>query len=70
MPLYQVEHICHLSDAQQDSLAQDITKIHTEKFTAPSLFVNVTFNDISSQRTYVAGKRVCPLPLHVISPMS
>ena len=58
MPIYQVEHICHLSDAQQDASAEAMTKIHTEQFTTPSLFVNVAFTDVSSQRTYVAGKGV------------
>ena len=66
MPLYQIEHICHLADSQQDTLAEAITGIHTEVFTAPSLFVNVTFTNISSQRTYVAGKRVSLLIYTII----
>ncbi|KAG7002415.1 peroxisomal catalase [Physcia stellaris] len=57
MPLYKVQHSCPLSTAQQDELAAAITELHTQKFTAPSLFVNVTFTDTSSQPTYVAGKR-------------
>ena len=60
MPLYQVQHSSPLSQDQQDKLAAKITEIHTEKFTTLSLFVNVTFTDISSQPTYVAGKRVRP----------
>ena len=59
MPLYTVQHSCPLSTPQQDELAAAITRLHTQKFTAPSLFVNVTFTDTSSQPTYVAGKRVC-----------
>lgn len=58
MPLYDVEHICKLSDSQQDELAGAITKIHSEQFSAPALFVNVRFTDISQQALYVAGKRV------------
>ncbi|TKA77197.1 hypothetical protein B0A49_01842 [Cryomyces minteri] len=57
MPLYEVEHICPLTVSQQDELAAAITKIHTEKFTAPALFVNVRFTNISEQTTYVGGKR-------------
>ena len=71
MPLYKVQHSCPLSTAQQDELAAAITELHTQKFTAPSLFVNVTFTDTSSQPTYVAGKRVCtfsPPPLQKASP--
>ena len=60
MPLYQIQHSSPLSPDQQDKLAVTITEIHAEKFTTPSLFVNVTFTDTSSQRAYVAGKRVCP----------
>ena len=62
MPLYTVQHSCPLSTPQQDELAAAITRLHTQKFTAPSLFVNVTFTDTSSQPTYVAGKRVCTFP--------
>ena len=58
MPLYEVEHICHLSEDQQDTLAQSITKIHSEQFTTPTLFVNIRFMNIASHVTYVAGKRV------------
>lgn len=58
MPVYDVEHIHPLSDRQQDRLAEEITKIHSEKFDAPRLFVNVNFKNITNIRTYVAGKRV------------
>lgn len=69
MPLYQVEHSCPLSQDQQEGLAKEITTIHSEKFTTPSLFVNVTFKDISSQPTYVAGKRVCVLLFLYLGPI-
>ena len=59
MPNYEVEHTTPLTPQQQDALAEAITKIHTEKFSAPSLFVNVRFTDIFKHAVYVAGKRVC-----------
>jgi len=58
MPLFEVEHICHLSEDQLDMLAQSITKIHSEQFKTPALFVNIRFTNIASHVTYVAGKRV------------
>lgn len=63
MPLYQVEHICSLTSSQQEQLAEVITTIHSRKFTTPSLFVNVTFTDISSQVAFVAGKKVSTIIL-------
>ncbi|KAI9713560.1 MAG: hypothetical protein M1820_000942 [Bogoriella megaspora] len=57
MPMYEVEHICPLTPSQKDDLAEAITKIHSELFIAPRLFVNVRITDISEHRTYVAGKR-------------
>ncbi|THX35722.1 hypothetical protein D6C81_03079 [Aureobasidium pullulans] len=57
MPAYEVEHVCPLTDDQKDRLASAITKIHSEQFSAPKLFVNVRITDISGQRTYVAGKQ-------------
>ena len=58
MPLYRFELCYSLASSQQDELAKAVTKIHSGKFTTPSLFVNVTFTDISSQAAYIAGKRV------------
>lgn len=58
MPAYEVEHVCKLSDDQKDQLAEAITKIHSQQFSTPRLFVNVRITDISDQRTYVAGKQV------------
>ncbi|KAF2101168.1 hypothetical protein NA57DRAFT_64081 [Rhizodiscina lignyota] len=57
MPMYDIEHIVPLTDAQQDKIAEAITKIHSEKFVTARLFVNVNFKDISTMNTYVAGKR-------------
>ena len=66
MPVFKVEHACPLSSLQQDQLAEAFTKIYSTKFTTPSLFVNVTFTDVSSQAAYVAGKRVRPLPSQLL----
>jgi hypothetical protein len=57
MPLYLFSHAIDLSPEQQDKLAVSITKIHTELFTAPSLFVNVRFSPASQYTGYVGGKR-------------
>lgn len=57
MPAYEVEHVCPLTVGQQDDLAEAITKIHSDQFKAPRLFVNVRFTNIENQATYVAGKR-------------
>jgi hypothetical protein len=57
MPLYEFSHTVSLSSAQQDTLAQGVTKIHTELFSAPSLFVNVRFTPASSFVGYVGGKK-------------
>lgn len=58
MPIYQVHHVCPLTDEQQDQLAEAITVCHTEILNAPRLFVNVFFVDAAKQNRYVAGKRV------------
>lgn len=58
MPAYELEHVCKLSDDQKDQLAEAITKIHSQQFSTPRLFVNVRITDVSDQRTYVAGKQV------------
>jgi len=62
MPYYSVNHICPFTPAQQDALATRITHIHTRKFSAPSLFVNVVFENYSGKSAYVGGKRVTPTP--------
>ena len=63
MPLYEIEHHVPLRDNQKDTLAKQITNIHSRLFTTPSLFVNIRFLDKSESRdfTYVSGKRVCPV---------
>jgi len=58
MPLYEVEHFIGLNGPMKSRLALGITKIHSEIFTTPSLFVNVRFTDVSSQDTYVGGMKV------------
>jgi len=58
MPLYEVEHICALTEQQQDALAEAITQLHAEQFGALRLFVNVRFTDVSKHKTYIAGKKV------------
>ena len=58
MPMYEVEHVCVLTPSQKDDIAEAITKIHSEQFAGPRIFVNVRFTDISEHYTYVAGKRV------------
>lgn len=57
MPAYEVEHVCPLAVGQQDELAEAITKIHSDHFKTPKLFVNVRFTNIENHATYVAGKR-------------
>lgn len=59
MPTYEVEHVCSLTESQEDAIAQAITRIHAELFGAPKFFVNVRITDISKHKTFVAGKRVC-----------
>lgn len=58
MPNYEVEHICPLTEGQKDELASAITKIHSEKFSTPKIFVNIRFTNVEGHATYVAGKRV------------
>lgn len=57
MPLYEVQHICPLTEAQMNDLATAITTIHSTKFTTPRMFVNVKFTDAKSHITYIGGKR-------------
>ena len=56
--MYEIEHVCPLSPDQQKSIASAIVKIHSEKFTTPSLFVNVRFKDTSAIPLFVAGEQV------------
>lgn len=57
MPLYSVQHATQLTSAQQDALAAAITRIHSTKFTTPKMFVNVTFQDVSTAVMYTGGRR-------------
>ena len=58
MPRYDIQHAVRLTDAEKDEVAGAITKLHTEKFPVPSLFVNVIFSDVSGLTSYIGGKRV------------
>jgi len=57
MPLYDVEHVTPLSDAQQEQLAKAFTAIHTKRFKTPSFFINVRFTDVSTQKVFRGGVR-------------
>ncbi|KAF2159209.1 hypothetical protein M409DRAFT_30348 [Zasmidium cellare ATCC 36951] len=58
MPFYEVSHAYPLTSAQEDELAQAITKIHLSKFPlVPTFFVNVAFKDVSRRSSFVGGKR-------------
>lgn len=63
MPLYDVEHTTPLNSSQRKALANAITKIHSETFTTPKLFVNVRFVDLRQRKgevLFVAGEeKVC-----------
>ena len=58
MPMYTVEHSFPLTTAQKTDLAERITKLHSTKFTTPSVYVQVKFQsqDPSHQNHFVAGK--------------
>lgn len=55
MPLYDIEHVIPLNDAQQEALATAFTSIHCTRFHTPSFFINVRFTDVSSQKVYRGG---------------
>jgi phenylpyruvate tautomerase PptA (4-oxalocrotonate tautomerase family) len=57
MPLYDIEHVTPLSDAQQEQLAKTFTAIHTQRFHTPSFFINVRFTDVSTQKVFRGGVR-------------
>jgi len=58
MPLYLISHATPLSSSQKDTLASEITKVHTSLFTTPSLFVNVRFTPADQHVGYVGGKKI------------
>lgn len=64
MPIYTIHHSHPLTPAQRDLLATRITQLHSTTFRAPSLFVNISFHDLSSTPTYTAG-RLEPAPNHI-----
>ncbi|GIZ46182.1 hypothetical protein CKM354_000932000 [Cercospora kikuchii] len=57
MPLFEIQHVVPLTDAQKDDLAEAITQIHAIKFTTPRVAVNVKYTDVSKVLMYIAGKR-------------
>lgn len=58
MPLYDVEHITPLTEAQQASLAQAFTNLHSRRFATPRFFINVRYTDVSAQPVYRGGRKV------------
>lgn len=58
MPFYSVEHSYPLNAAQKTQIAAAITRLHTAKFLAPSIFVHVKFtaSDASDQNYFLGGK--------------
>ncbi|KAF2659153.1 hypothetical protein K491DRAFT_216495 [Lophiostoma macrostomum CBS 122681] len=54
MPHYAVHTSITLTNAQRQALATGLTDLHSSTFSAPPLFVNVTFHD--SAPTFVAGR--------------
>jgi phenylpyruvate tautomerase PptA (4-oxalocrotonate tautomerase family) len=57
MPLFEIQHVVPLTDAQKDALAEAITKIHSTIFTTPRVAINVRYTDVSKVLMYIAGKR-------------
>ena len=57
MPRYDVLLVVPLTDHQYDDFQEAVTKIHTESFKVPSLFVNIAYTDTTSQVQYIAGKK-------------
>ena len=56
MPRYDVQHVVALTSAQKKEFAEAITKLHSEAFKAPRLFINVIYTDISERTAYIGGK--------------
>lgn len=55
MPLYDIEYVIPLTDAQQEALAKAFTSIHCARFHTPFSFINVRFTDVSAQKVYRGG---------------
>jgi hypothetical protein len=58
MPLYDVEHITPLTDAQQEKLAIAFTDLHSKRFNTPRFFLNVRYTDARAQPVFRAGRKV------------
>ncbi|KAN0071819.1 hypothetical protein V8E54_010415 [Elaphomyces granulatus] len=56
MPLYQVEYTSPLTRSEKNDLAASITQIHQSAYGAPSIFIGVTFKDISAVEYYAGSK--------------
>lgn len=55
MPLYDIEYVIPLNDAQQEALAKAFKSIHCKRFRTPSFFINVRFTDVSAQKVHRGG---------------
>jgi phenylpyruvate tautomerase PptA (4-oxalocrotonate tautomerase family) len=66
MPLYQVEYTSPLTRSEKNDLAASITQIHQSAYGAPSIFIGVTFKDISAVEYYAGSKLVSMNAYHII----
>jgi phenylpyruvate tautomerase PptA (4-oxalocrotonate tautomerase family) len=57
MPLYDIEHVTPLTDAQQEQLAIALTDLHVQRFKTPRFFINVRYTDVSAQVVFRGGVR-------------
>lgn len=59
MPYYQIHTSIFISPAQLDEFAARLTVLHCSTFSAPSIFVNISFLNDNIHKTvnYVGGKR-------------
>jgi phenylpyruvate tautomerase PptA (4-oxalocrotonate tautomerase family) len=58
MSLYEVQHCDPHTRSENDALAARITKIHQSAFGAPSLFIGISFKDISNWNFYAGANQV------------
>jgi phenylpyruvate tautomerase PptA (4-oxalocrotonate tautomerase family) len=66
MPLYQVEYTSPLTRSEKNDLAASITRIHQSAYGAPSIFIGITFKDISDVEYYAGSKLVSMNTYHFI----
>lgn len=66
MPLYQVEYTSPLTRSEKNDLAASITQIHQSAYGAPSIFIGITFKDISDVEYYAGSKLVSMNTYHII----